>query len=42
MGQRIVLLQLDNFRIDHHETELIGRETVEQRGNNGVDANRFS
>ena len=40
--QRVVLLQLDDLRIDHHEAKLVGRETVKQRGDDGVDANRFA
>ena len=42
VGQRVVLLQFDHLRIDHHEAELVRREPVEQRGDDGVDANRFA
>ncbi len=33
--QGVVLLQLDHLRVNHHEPELVGREAVEQRGDDG-------
>ena len=40
--QGVVLLQLDDLRVNHHEAELVGREAVEQRGDDGVDADGFA
>ena len=34
--------KLDDFRINHHEAQLIRREAVEQRGDDGIDANGFA
>ncbi len=42
MRQCIVLLQLDHLRVNHHEPELVGRKLVEQRGDDGIDADRFA
>ena len=42
MRQRIVLLKLDDFRVNHHEAQLVGRKTVEQRRDDGVDADGFA
>ena len=40
--QGVVLLQLDDFRIDHHEPELVRREAVQERGDDGIDADRLA
>src|ERR1017187_2375446 len=42
VGQGIVLLQLDDLRINHHEAQLIRRKAVEQGRDDGVDADRFA
>ena len=42
MRQRVVLLQLDHLRIDHHEPELVGRKAIEQRRDDRIDANGFA
>ena len=40
--QRIIMLQLDDLRIDHHEAQLIRGKSVEQRSDDCIDANRFA
>ena len=42
MGQRVVLLQLDDLRVNHHEAKLVGRKAVEQRRDDGIDADGFA
>ncbi len=34
----VVLLEFDDLGINHHEAELVGRKLVEQRRDDGVDA----
>ena len=38
VGQGVVLLQFDDFGVDHHEAQLVGRKFVEQGGDDGIDA----
>jgi len=40
--QRIVLLQFNDLRVNHHEPELVGRKFVEQRRDDAIDANGFA
>ena len=42
VGEAVVNLQLDDFRVDHHEAQFLRRKTEEQRGNDGVDADRLA
>ncbi len=41
-GSALYCCKLDDLRIDHHEAKLVRRKLVEQRGDDGVDANGFA
>ena len=42
MRQCVIVLQFDDLRINHHKTELVRREAVEQGRDDGIDANGFA
>ena len=42
MRQHVVLLQLDDLGVNHHEAQLIRCEAIEQRRDDGIDADGFA
>ena len=42
MRQRIVMLELDHFRVDHDEAHFFRREPEQHAGDEGIDADAFA